>query len=164
MAEQTNSIQKLKELLEGIDFTMMTTMAGGKLHSRPMSTQEMDDNGVLWFFSRDNTHKADEIESDDRVNCAYSDPDQNRYVSVFGRAKVSRDRARMEELWNPIHRAWFPDGLDDPNICLIRVDVEEAEYWDAPSSTLVQLAGFAKAIITGQEADYGENKTLEIGG
>ena len=162
MSEQKEPLEKLRELLEGIDFTMMTTVSGGKLHSRPMSTQELDDDGCVWFFSRDNTHKADEIAADDRVNCAYSDPDENRYVSVFGRAEVSHDRAKMEELWNPIHKAWFPDGLADPNICLIRVRVEEAEYWDAPSSTLVQLAGFAKALVTGQEADYGENKTLRM--
>ncbi|HTH51867.1 MAG TPA: pyridoxamine 5'-phosphate oxidase family protein [Pyrinomonadaceae bacterium] len=162
MAEQTNSIEKLRGLLEGIDFTMMTTVSGGKLHSRPMSTQEMDDDGCLWFFSRDNTHKADEIAADDRVNCAYSDKDGNTYVSVFGHATVSHDKVKMKELWNPIHKAWFPDGLEDPNICLIKVEVEEAEYWDAPSSTLVQLAGFVKAIVTGKEADYGENKTIAV--
>src|SRR6476620_8533715 len=127
MSEQKEPLEKLRELLEGIDFAMMTTVSGGKLHSRPMSTQE---------------------------------PDDNRYVSVFGRAEVSHDRAKMEELWNPIHKAWFPDGLADPNICLIRVRVEEAEYWDAPSSTLVQLAGFAKALVTGKEADYGENEKI----
>lgn len=155
-------IQKLREMLEGIDFTMMTTVSNGKLHSRPMSTQEMDDDGCLWFFSRDNTHKADEISSDKRVNCAYSDKDDNRYVSVFGTATVVHDRKKMEQLWNPIHKAWFPDGLEDPNICLIRVDVEEAEYWDASSSTLVQVVGFVKALVTGQEADYGENRTVNL--
>lgn len=159
---EPNSIEKLREMLEDIDFTMMTTISNGKLQSRPMSTQEMDDGGCLWFFSRDNTHKADEIASDNRVNCAYSDKGDNRYVSVFGRASIVKDRKKMEELWNPVHKAWFPDGLDDPNICLIRVDVEEAEYWDASSSTLVQLAGFVKAIVTGKEADYGENETLRI--
>jgi general stress protein 26 len=162
MNQQNEAIKKVRSMLKGIDFAMMTTLANGKLHSRPMSTQEMDDDGCIWFFSRDNTHKADEIVSDNRVNCAYSDKDDNRYVSVFGRASVVEDKAKIRELWNPIHKAWFPDGLDDPNICLIRVDVEEAEYWDASSSTLVQLAGFVKAIVTGKEADYGENKTLHL--
>jgi general stress protein 26 len=150
------SIEKLKGLLEGIDFCMLTTIDGGKFRSRPMSTQQFEFDGELWFFTRDNTHKIDEIEADNRVNVAYSKPDDNTYVSVSGSGSLSKDRAKMEELWSPILKAWFPDGLEDPNICLLKVDVEEAEYWESTSSTLVQLAGFVKAIATGQEADYGD--------
>lgn len=149
-------------MLEGIDFTMLTTIAGGKLHSRPMSTQEIDENGDLWFFSADNTRKVDEIAADDRINAAYSDPDGNTYVSVFGRAKVVKDRAKIEELWSPVLKAWFPEGVDDPTICLLKVSVEEAEYWDAPSSKFVQLAGFVKALATGTEADYGDHGTIKL--
>jgi general stress protein 26 len=57
-------------------------------------------------------------------------------------------------------KAWFPEGLEDPTLCLLKVSVEEAEYWEASSSTLVQLFGFVKAMATGQEADYGENKKV----
>ena len=163
MAEDRNaSIEKLKGMLEGIDFCMLTTIAGGKLRSRPMSTQELGPDGELWFFTRDNTHKMDEIEVDNRVNVAYSKPDDNTYVSVSGAGSISKDRAKMEELWSPILKAWFPDGLEDPSICLLKVDVEEAEYWESTSSTLVQLAGFVKAIATGQEADYGEHGTVKM--
>src|SRR4051812_8520321 len=105
--EKTRSIEQLKEMLEGIDFAMLTTIAGGKLHSRPMSTQELDESGTLWFFSSDDTRKVDEINADDRINVAYSDPKGNTYVSVFGRAEMVKDRAKMEELWSPIHKAWF---------------------------------------------------------
>jgi general stress protein 26 len=68
----------------------------------------------------------------------------------------------MEELWNPILKAWFPKGLDDPSICLLKVDVEQAEYWDSPSSTLVQVVGFVKAMVTGQRADGGENEKINL--
>lgn len=156
------SIEKLKELVEGIDFAMLTTIAGGKLRSRPMSTQEMDENGALWFFTSDQTHKVDEIEADNRVNVAYSQPDDNTYVSVFGRAEIVKDRAKIEELWNPVYKAWFPEGLDDPAICLLKISVEEAEYWDSPNSKLVQLAGFVKALVTGQQADGGEYGKINI--
>ena len=163
MAEDRNaSIEKLKGMLEDIDFCMLTTIDGGKLRSRPMSTQELGENGELWFFTRDNTHKMDEIEADNRVNVAYSKPDDNTYVSVSGSASLSKDRAKMEELWSPILKAWFPDGLEDPNICLLKVDVEEAEYWESTSSTIVQLAGFVKAMVTGQEADYGDHGKVKI--
>ena len=158
--ERKGSLEKLKGLLEGIDFTMLTTVAEGKLHSRPMSTQELDENGDLWFFTNDNSRKIDEVGGDNRVNAAYSDPDSNTYVSVFGTARVVKDRKKMEELWNPIHKAWFPEGLDDPHICLLQINVEEAEYWDAPSSKFVQIAGFVKALVTGTEADYGDHGTI----
>ena len=162
--KREKSIEKLKGLLEGIDFCMLTTINGGQLRSRPMSTQELDENGDLWFFTSDQTHKVEEIAQDNRVNVAYSKPDDNRYVSVSGRADVVKDRAKMEEYWSPVHKAWFPDGLDDPHLCLLRVKVEQAEYWDSPSSTLVQLFGFVKAVATGEEIDPGENKKLSFAG
>lgn len=104
----------------------------------------------------------DEIAADSRVNVAYSKPDDNTYVSVSGTGSISKDRAKIEELWSPILKAWFPDGLEDPKICLLKVQVEEAEYWDAPSSKIVQIAGFIKALATGQEADYGDHGTVKI--
>src|SRR5436190_7770074 len=148
-AHGTNSIQKLKELLEGIDFAMLTTVADGRLHSRPMSTQEVDENGDLWFFTAANTRKVDELSADSRINAAYSDPENNTYVSVFGAATVVKDRAKIEELWSPAYKTWFPEGKDDPTICLLKMHIEEAEYWDAPSAKFVQLAGFIKAVATG---------------
>jgi general stress protein 26 len=156
------SIAKLKEMLEGIDFCMMTTIDGGQLRSRPMSTQTAEFDAEIWFFTRDNTHKIEEIEKDNRVCLGYSDPDNHTYVSVSGRAEMSKDRAKMEELWNPVLKAWFPDGLDDPNICLMKVTAEQAEYWEASGGKLVQLFGLVKALATGEEADYGENKKIQL--
>ena len=162
--KKSEAFEKLTELIEGIDFCMLTTLDGGHLRSRPMSTQDFELDGDLWFFTSDQTHKVEEIAQDNRVNVAYSKPDDNRYVSVSGRADVVKDRAKMEEYWSPVHKAWFPDGLDDPHLCLLRVKVEQAEYWDSPSSTLVQLFGFVKAVATGEEIDPGENKKLSFAG
>lgn len=127
-----------------------------------MSTQQTDFDGDLWFFTSEDTHKIEEIEKDNRVAAAYSDPGKNTFVSISGRAAISKDRAKMEELWSPVLKAWFPDGLDDPKLCLLKVVAEQAEYWEGSSSTLVQLFGMVKAIATGQEADYGENKKLKL--
>ena len=156
------SIEKIRELTEGMDFCMLTTIDGGYLRSRPMSTQKFEFDGDLWFFTSDNTHKIAEIEKDNRANAAYSNPDDNLYLSVSGQAEVVKDRAKIEELWSPVLKAWFPEGLDDPHLCLLKVAVEQAEYWDAPSSKIVQLFGMVKAIATGQEADYGENKKISL--
>ncbi len=133
---------------EGSDFCMLTTMDSGYLRSRPMSTQEFGFDGDLWFFTSDNTHKVEEIAKDNRVNVAYAKPDDNTYVSVSGRGEVSEDREKIEEYWSPILKVWFPEGLDDPRLCLLKVSVEQAEYWDAPSSKIVQLVGFVKALAT----------------
>ena len=156
------SIEKLKELILDIDFCMLTTMDEGYLRSRPMSTQEFGFDGDLWFFTSDNTHKVEEIAKDNRVNVAYSKADDDKYVSVSGRAEISKDRAKIEELWSPILKAWFPEGLDDPHLCLLRVSVEQAEYWDTPSGKIVQILGFVKALATGQEASYGENEKINF--
>ncbi len=163
MADSRNdAIKKLGELIEGIDFCMLTTMDGVHLRSRPMSTQQFELNGDLWFFTSDNTHKVEEIAADNRVNVAYSKPDDNCYVSVSGGGEIVRDRTKIEELWSPILKAWFPEGLDDPHVCLLKVSVEQAEYWDASSSKIVQLVGLVKALATGEEADYGENEKLSF--
>ena len=156
------SVEKIRELLEGIDFCMLTTIDSGHLRARPMSTQQAEFDGDIWFFTSDETHKVEEIEKDNRVCVAYAKPDDDTYVSVSGRAEVVKDRAKMEELWSPILKAWFPEGLDDPHLCLLKVSAEQAEYWDSPSGKLVQLFGFVKAIATGQEADWGENKKVDL--
>ncbi len=156
------AVKKIRELLEGIDFCMLTTIDGGHLRSRPMSTQQADFDGDIWFFTSDDTHKIDEIAKDDRVCAAYARPESDTYVSVSGRAEIVNDRAKIEELWNPILKAWFPEGLDDPHLCLLKVSAEQAEYWDSPSGKLVQLFGFVKALATGEEADWGENKKVQL--
>ncbi len=160
---RAEAIEKLNDLIEDIDFAMLTTVdTDGVLRSRPMSTQEAEFDGTLWFFTSDKTHKVEEIERDNRVNASYAAPEDNAYVSVSGTASIVKDKAKMEELWNPILKAWFPKGLDDPNICLLKVDVEQAEYWDSPSSTIVQIVGFVKALVSGQRASGGENEKINL--
>ncbi len=163
MAEsRTESIAKLNQLTEKIDFCMLTTIDGGHLRSRPMSTQQFDENAEVWFFTSDNTHKVDEIAKDNRVNLSYAKPDDSTYVSISGSAKLSKDKVKMKELWNPILKAWFPEGLDDPSLALLKITVEHAEYWETTSGKLVQLFGFVKALATGQETSWGENRKIEL--
>ena len=150
-----DTVQKLCELIKGIRIAMLTTVDDdGSLRSRPMANQDTAFDGTLWFFTEFNSAKVHEVEHDQHVNLSYAKPEDSTYVSVSGKATIVRDRAKMEELWSPIHKAWFPKGLDDPNIALLRVDVDKAEYWDSPSSAVVRLIGFAKAITTGKR--YGE--------
>lgn len=149
---ETNSdLEKLGKLIRDQKVAMLTTTEeDGTLRSRPMFTQQLAFDGSLWFFTGMDTSKVHEIEQEQHVNVSYSDADKNHYVSVSGTATVLRDRKKSEQLWNPLYKAWFPEGLDDPNLALMKIDVLKAEYWDAPNGKMVQLAGFVKAIATGQ--------------
>lgn len=166
MAHEKTDIEKIRDLIKGIRFTMLTTIdKDGSLRSRPMATQDVEFDGDLWFFTPASSPKAGEVESDKRVNLSYAEPDDNRYVSISGTAQMVHDRAKMKELWTLPLKAWFPKGLDDPDLALLRVRVEKAEYWEYPSSKMVQLAGFVKAIATGQRADdLGENEKIDLKG
>ena len=156
-------IRKLGELIKDIEFAMFTTVAAdGSLRSRPMATQKQDFDGALWFFTRRDSAKVEEVQNEMRANVAYADPDDQRYVSVSGTAQLINDHKKMEELWNPIYKAWFPQGLNDPQIALLRVNVESAEYWDSPNGKMVQLIGFVKAIVTGEQYHPGENEKLDL--
>ena len=160
--KKQEAIEKLRDLIQDVEIAMLTTIDGGVLRSRPMDTQETEFDGDLWFLTSKKHHKIEEINRDNRVNVSYASPDDNTYVSVSGTASFSEDRAKINDLWSPEHKAWFPEGKDDPNIILLKVDVEQAEYWDVTSSTFTQIAGFLKAMVTGQEADGGENKKINL--
>lgn len=158
-------IKKLSELIQDIRIAMLTTVDDrGMLRSRPMVTQEAPFDGDLWFFTGKDTGKVHEVEHDQDVNVAYSDPDRQQYVSVSGKAYVVSDRQKVDELWHPMLKAWFPEGKDDPDIGLIRVRVEKAEYWDSPSGKVVQLLGFVKALTKGEryEGEGSEHDTLQM--
>lgn len=131
---------KLHALIDDIAVAMVVTVTpDGALRSRPMLTQEMREEGELWFFTSDNSGMAQDVAEEHAVNAIYADPALDRYVSVAGQATIQRDRRRIEELWSPTLSRYFPRGLDDPHLALLRVRIESAEYWDASSSQMVPV-------------------------
>ena len=106
--------------------------------------------------------KVTEIEKLPKVNVSFADPDNQRYVSVSGSAQLVRDRAKIAELWKPEFKISFTEGKDDPEIALLRVSLEKAEYWDSPSSTIGYALSFVSSLVTGKEPDFGENKRVEF--
>ena len=163
-ADKQDVIGHLGELIRGIKVAMMTTVEqDGSLRSRPMWTHDRDFDGELWFFTKEHSPKVDEVEHDHHVSLSYADPAREHYVSVSGRCSLVLDKEKAKELWNPTLKAWFPEGLDDPELALLRVSVEKAEYWDTPSSRMVQLVGFVKATLTGQEYRPGDNEKVTLG-
>ncbi len=160
----SEDIKKVAELIKDIKIAMLTTLeADGRMRSRPMATQNKPFDGTLWFFTEINSGKVSEIHRDHQVNISYADEGSQKYVSVSGIANVIQDREKAKEFWSPALKAWFPEGLDDPSLALLKVEVTQAEYWEAPHSAVVRLVGFLKAVTTGQKYEPGENKRLEVG-
>lgn len=162
---QNDDLRKLRELIKGIDFGMLTTVdTDGTLHSRPMSTNgDVEFDGDLWFFTDVNSHKVEEIRRSPRVNVSIADPGKQSYVSLSGQAEILRDQAQIDRLWKPAFKAWFPGGKDDPNIALIHVSVEKAELWDSPSSLVAHTFAMGKALLSGERpVDLGEHKKLDL--
>lgn len=153
----TEDLIKLAEAIKDIQMTMFTTVEeDGCLFSRPMATLKVEPknfDGKIYFFTDRNAPKVSSIRGEEHVNLAYSEPAKQKYISVSGRANMLEDKALMEKLWSPTMKAWFPEGLEDPSLGLICVEVIAAELWDAPPSKVVQLAGLAKAMATGQRYD-----------
>ena len=117
--------QLVTRMIQDIKVAMLTTIRpDGSLHSRPMAAQDAEFDGTLWFFTSLDSPKVVEVEQEQQVNVTYADPVENRYVTISGRAMVVLDRNKIEELWNPTLNGWFPLGLEDPEIALLRVEAD----------------------------------------
>ncbi|CAO3432765.1 pyridoxamine 5'-phosphate oxidase family protein [Azospirillum doebereinerae] len=152
--------EKLWDMIKGVRVAMMTTLDdNGRLNSRPMATLSHAgfEDGNLWFFTRLDSQKVSELDRHWRVNLAYANPDKEDYVSLSGVGAVVRDQDKIRFLWRDIMTTWFPKGPDDPEIALLKISVDQAEYWDSPSSAMVYAYGYVKAKITGEAPNPGEN-------
>ncbi|MBP2242967.1 general stress protein 26 [Cytobacillus eiseniae] len=148
----------LRELIKEVDTAMLTTVTEEGLVSRPMKTQEVEFDGDLWFFTKKETSKYEEIIHDQDVNVAYAG---KSYVSVRGRAEIVEDLAKKKELWSKAYETIMQTSYDDPNVVLIKVKAEAAEYWDTGNFTK-QIAFFYKR-MTGQSAESTDgNETVEL--
>jgi general stress protein 26 len=132
--------KKLRKMIKNTRIAMLTTVASdGLLRSRPMATLKAPFDGYLWFLARTAAPMAEEIKDNQRVGISYASPDDERYVSVTGVATLVRDPDKVRELWSRRLRPWFPEGKNDPDLALIRVNVERADYWDAKKGAMVHM-------------------------
>ena len=154
----------LRDKVEDVKFGMFTTTNPDlSLSSRPMTSQQIDTQGQLWFFTSDESAFVKHLAAQPSVNVTFAEPDDSLYVSISGRAMLIRNREKTKELWNPIMELWFPGGLDDPHLALINVDIQSAEYWDATSSKMTQLFEIAKGVLTGKRpTDLGEHVEIKL--
>ena len=156
-------IAQLAELIKDEEVAMFTTTGvDGRLYSRPLATQQVAFDGDLWFVITADSPKVAEIALDPRVNVAYASPSKNTYVSVAGRARVVDDRAKIEELWSPAMKLFFPGGKDDPNLRLIQVRADSAEYWDGPGTLLGTALSFVLSAVQDEPAALADNGFIDL--
>ncbi|HEY0655677.1 MAG TPA: pyridoxamine 5'-phosphate oxidase family protein [Chryseosolibacter sp.] len=163
LADQ-EAIDKIKELVDHTKVCFFTThLDETPLPTRPMHTQQVDDEGTFWFFSDAESEKNFEIKNDSRVQLLYANPDKAEFMSVYGHAMVSRDRARIEELWSSMAKAWFKNGKDDPSLSVIQVIPDEAYYWDTKRNKMVSLIKIlASAVSNSRSGDDGVKGKLSL--
>ena len=163
MGRKDDSLEKLDKLIRGIDIAMLTTRIGdGRLLSRPLRMQELDAEGALWFITDRNSHKAEEVRLQPQVNASFASEGQNTYVSIAGRAAVIFDKAKLAQLWSPAMSVFYPKGIDDPDLCLLRVQAESAEYWDGPGGLVGQALYLALTALTRDPGSLSENERMRL--
>lgn len=167
MTASTTPEQSLWKLIRDIRFGMLTTQTeSGDLRSHPLTTQNRkeDEGQVLWFFISARSETVRDVLARHKVNLAYASPEDDRYVSISGRARLVNDPQQKQALWSTLSQAWFPGGVDDPDLALLAVDINQAEYWDIKSSKMVQLFRMAQAAITGKPPTHlGEHEKVRLG-
>ena len=151
---------KVVEIMRSDRFCMLTSVGEeGRLHAHPMTPQEVTEDGDVWFFIDSSSGQAANITAQKRVNLAFSDG--STWLSIAGHGSLAHDRAKIEELWNPMVAAWFPDGKDSENLALLHVEADSAEYWDTPGGRVASAIAFVKTRITGGRPP-GENEAVDL--
>lgn len=135
------------EIIEDIGVCMLTSINQiGGLHSRPMYVQEIDEDGSLWFFTSSKSNLMEEINKIPIVNVTFSAFGKDKFLSATALACEAYDPEKMKELWTPALEVWFKDGVETKDITLLRLDLQDIEYWDAPTTSLIKVAGLVKPL------------------
>lgn len=159
-APRSDDSGRVWDLMEKISFCMLATWNGEALRGRPMDARARRNDNAIYFLTDVRHHKDEEIARYPQVMLAFADTDGMKFVSLSGRASVSNDRARIKELWEPTAQAWW-DSPEDPNIRLLTVQPEEAEFWDSPGK-VVSMIKMAAAAMSGSRPDLGDNRKVAM--
>lgn len=158
----SEAVEKIKKLIEKANVCLFTThLSSAPLSSRPMSTLKVDENGIIWFFSKVDSDKNAHIKQDDRVQLFYSHSASSEYLTLYGRADIVTEQRIIDELWSPLAKVWF-DGKEDPTITVLKVTPEDGHYWDTKSNKMVQMLKLAIGAIIGKTLDDGLEGKIRI--
>jgi len=146
---------KIRELAEkaGVCFFCTDIRSGKPFSVRPMGQEEIDDAGHIWFLSASDSHKNAELEADPATQLLFQGGDYTPFMTLYGTTRISKDRNRIEDLWDTNMKNWFTGGKDDPRITVLEFIPTEGYYWDTQHGSLVAFAKIAFGALTGQTAD-----------
>lgn len=163
MTRRSSDLAFLGALLSGRHTAMFTTVAGdGSLVSRPMALREVDEEGRLWFVTRDHSAKTRDSRLNHHVNASFAPEGDETWISVSGQATLLYDPAHVASLWSPAMQVLFPNGPADPDLCLIRLEPTSAEYWRGPDGLVGKALYFAMAAVTGDPHVLSDNARLDL--
>lgn len=153
----TEQKQYLWENVKRIKVGMITSRDGEVLRSRPMYITQKEFDGTFWFFTHADSHKTTEVEAQSDVNVSFMDVDKDEYVSVSGVASLARDQQKIDDLWNPMVAAWFPEGKESGAVMLLQIEVTAAEVWDAQEGKMKQMFEMMAAKVKNEKPAVGAN-------
>jgi general stress protein 26 len=152
--------ERVWDLMKKIGFAMLVTHDGDKLRARPMSASLARDENTIYFLTDARRHKDEEIGRNPGINLSFADAGSQKYVSLTGTASVSNDRAKIKELFSTAAKAWW-DGPDDPNIRVLKITPDDAEFWDSPG-TVISYVKMAAAALSGSRPEIGDNRKVSL--
>lgn len=157
------AIDKLKELVDHESTCLFTTnLSKVPLNTRPMAVQKVCDQGNFWFLSGSDSEKNSDIKSDSRVQLFFLNTSKYEFLSVYGKATITSDRQKIDELWTDIAKAWFEQGKDDPRVTVIKVEPEEGYYWDTKNGKLISMLKIAASAVIGKTLQEGVEGTIAV--
>ena len=157
-----NNVDRIWDIIEKVGVCMLATQCAGRLRARPMEARPDRKRRLIFAVTDSRSAKLDEIEARPDISLIFIDAEAKAYLSITGRASVTRDISKTKEIWRRTDEAWWPGGPSDPNVRLLRIEPVSAELWDGPASTAVTVFEFAKAWATGEEPSLGENRKVTV--
>lgn len=160
----SETYKELYDIIDDLEIGMLVSETNGSLRSRPMKAFTQEHSNEIWFLTKLGSPKVTEIVTDSDINVSFSCPKAQKYVSVTGKAFVSREQSKIDMMWSDNMTVWFDCEKTDPNVAAICVVPSIAEYWDGKSSSIARVWEIAKAKVTGEKPDLGDNETVRLAG
>lgn len=163
LTSATENLHIVGDIIQEVRIGMLSTISSdGLLNSRPMAVQEVDEQGQIWFFTTTYSYLIEQIRANPQIQVTFSDSGKNTFLSVNAIASEVNDISKMQELWNPVLKAWFREGLATPGITLLKAHMQEAEYWDSPNSPVVRIVGLMKSMVSDQTYQPGRHEKVDL--
>jgi len=157
-------IEKLKTLIDDIDICMFSSFPKNSPypHTIPMSRQEVDVEGNIWFIYSSESQFHKYIMENPKVTLSFSDVKNYKFLNVNGLVEIINDQNLVDKYWNKFIESWFNEGKEDPRIRIIKYIPKEAYYWDNGSNKLLTLLKITTQFISGNKLDPGNEGSIHL--